>query len=274
MRGFLLTNKVKLSVARKKKNTVDYFPHYIEGGKAMFILESKYKNDGYATWFKILERLGKSENHFINLSDVKEKMYLASKCNINNDRLTDIINDLVELGKFDKYLWEKNIIWSQDLVDSISDVYKRRDSLMPTIYLICQQLGIKCEQKHISKEQNDNGNQQSKVKYSKVKKTIYKDFVFFESESFYHLWLDYLEMRKKIRKPTTEKAEQLGLNKLVNLSKENIGIAILIVEQSIFHSWQGLFPLKKDFKEQIKSNSYYEKYPDLFNEDGTPKTVS
>lgn len=266
-------------MSRKKKNTIDYFPHYIEAGKAMFILESKYKNDGYATWFKILERLGKSENHFIDLSDVKERMYLASKCHINNERLKEIINDLTELGKFDKYLWKKNIIWSQDLVDSIADVYKRRNVNMPTIKLICEHLGLICEQKYIRKGINVNINTQSKVKYSKVKyskvnKTIYKSFVFFNSKIFIDLWYDYLDMRRKIRKPATQKAEQLGLKKLQELSNNNISIAILIVEQSIMYSWQGIFPLRKDFKAQIKSNSYGKKYPEFFHEDGIPRNIS
>ena len=132
-------------MARKKKNTVDYFPHLIQGGKTMFIIESKYKNDGYATWFKILERLGKSENHFIDLSDNRELMYLASKCNVGEDLLKSIINDLVDLGKFDKDLWKQNIIWSQDFVDNISPLYERRDSNLPTKELICHQLNIKCK---------------------------------------------------------------------------------------------------------------------------------
>lgn len=153
-------------MARKKKNTVDYFPHLIQEGKAMFIIESKYKNDGYATWFKILERLAKSENHYIDLSSNKELMYLASKCNISEDLLKSIINDLVDLDKFDKDLWEQNIIWSQDFVDNISDLYKRRDSEIPTKELICQHLSIKY--KH-------NGLDVGKSTYSKVKDSIVKE---------------------------------------------------------------------------------------------------
>jgi len=143
-------------MARKKKNTVDYFPHLIHDGKSMFIIESKYKNDGYATRFKILERLGKSENHFINLKDSKESMFLASRCHIEEQLLEKIIADLVDLDKFDKELWEDHkVIWSQSFVDNIADAYKRRDSELPTINSICQQLSIKYQHKYISEGETD-----------------------------------------------------------------------------------------------------------------------
>lgn len=180
-------------MARKRKNTVDYFPHIINEGKTMFIIESKYKNDGYATWYKILERLGKSENHFIDLSDTKELMYLASKCNMDEDKLKSIIKDLVDLGEFDKYLWDSHsVIWGQKFVDSIEDVYKRRYTEMPTINLICQQLGIKCKQK----EQNDDRSTQSKVKDSKVKEII-KEYSF---EDFWNLYNKKVGVKEKIEK--------------------------------------------------------------------------
>jgi hypothetical protein len=30
-------------------------------GRKMYIIEEKFGNDGYATWFKLLEQLGKSK---------------------------------------------------------------------------------------------------------------------------------------------------------------------------------------------------------------------
>lgn len=56
--------------------------------------------------------------------------------------------------------------------------------------------------------------------------------------------LEYIKMRKFIKKPMTEHALELALNnldKLANSEEEQIAI----LEQSISNSWQGLFPLKK-----------------------------
>ena len=57
-------------MARTQKDTVDYFPHDADAsaGDTLTVLEGQYANDGYAFWFKLLERLASSEGHFIDLS--------------------------------------------------------------------------------------------------------------------------------------------------------------------------------------------------------------
>lgn len=83
---------------------------------------------------------------------------------------------------------------------------------------------------------------------------IYKEFLFFDEE-FQKVWIGYLHMRKKIKKPTTEYAEQLALKKLAKLSKNKKEDAIEIVNQSIMNSWQGLFPLKQNNNKKINDYS-------------------
>ena len=60
------------------------------------------------------------------------------------------------------------------------------------------------------------------------------------------VWGYFLEMRKKIRKPATERAQELLLKKLFSLSVDP-EIQIQIIEQSIERSWQGFFKLKNQF---------------------------
>lgn len=92
-------------------------------------------------------------------------------------------------------------------------------------------------------------------------KEIYKGLGFF-TKSFLSLWNDYLEMRVKIRKPATEKAEELALSKLKDLSGGDRDIARKIVEQSIANSWQGLFPLKSN---DASTKSFPTGHPDYFS---------
>lgn len=55
---------------------------------------------------------------------------------------------------------------------------------------------------------------------------------------------EYVEMREKIKKPLTSNAIKLAYSKLATLKEEgNDPKAVL--EQSIFNSWQGLFPVKQ-----------------------------
>ena len=55
---------------------------------------------------------------------------------------------------------------------------------------------------------------------------------------------DFIEMRNKIKKPMTDKAISLLLKKLSELATTDEE-KILILEQSIANSWQGVFPLKQ-----------------------------
>lgn len=67
---------------------------------------------------------------------------------------------------------------------------------------------------------------------------------------------DYVAMRLQIRKPMTEKAKEIAIKKLEDLSGGDNDKAIKILEQSIMNSWQGLFPLKET-KEQ-KHQSFFD----------------
>jgi hypothetical protein len=116
-------------MARPERNNVDYFPFLCDDGKKMFYIEETYGNDGFATFLKILRELAKTDYHYLDLSKNTTLMFLSAKCKVTKDILTNIITDLVELGKFDQELWEQNrIIWCQDFIDSIQDAYKKRNN--------------------------------------------------------------------------------------------------------------------------------------------------
>ena len=117
-------------MARPQRHNVDYFPHYISDGKKMFIIESRFGNDGYAVWFKILETLAKTDDHWIDLKDESNLMYLAAKCRVSEDTLTNIIEAVVKLGELDAQLWQQQkVIWCQKFVDSIEDAYRKRSNV-------------------------------------------------------------------------------------------------------------------------------------------------
>lgn len=114
-------------MARPERNNVDYFPFFCKEGKAMYYLETTYKNDGFATWVKILRELAVTNYHHLVLSDKVQLMYLASKCKIEVELLESIINDLCDLEEFDKELWtDYKIIWCEKFIESIQDAYKKR----------------------------------------------------------------------------------------------------------------------------------------------------
>jgi hypothetical protein len=114
-------------MARPQRHNVDYFPHYISDGKKMFIIESKFGNDGYAAWFKILETLAKTDDHWIDLNEESNLMYLAAKCRVSDSLLIEIIESVVKLGELDAEFWyAEKVVWCQKFIESIDDAYRKR----------------------------------------------------------------------------------------------------------------------------------------------------
>ena len=159
---------------RKDKNIVDYFPHYCISGKTLFIIESKFNHVGYAVWFKTLELLGSSENHYIDLRDESDMLFLISKLKITESQFTDIYNLLAKLGAIDEFLWKNKIVYSDNFIKNINDAYIRRKNKCMNKIEICEHLNIKCV--HKLNESKHKSTKESKVKESKVKESIYREF--------------------------------------------------------------------------------------------------
>ncbi len=122
-----------LSMGRPAKETVDYFPHYVKSGRTIFILESKFGNDGYAFWFKLLEILGESEGHYYDCSISNNWEYLLAKTRCDENTANEIIETLISLGKIDGELWnEKRIVWCKNFVDNLSFAYNKRHVKLPS----------------------------------------------------------------------------------------------------------------------------------------------
>lgn len=168
-------------MARPKKQTVDYFPHMATSGKTLFILESTFGNDGYAFWFKLLELLAKSEGHVFDTKTIAEWKFLVAITLVNEDKATEILNMLAELNAIDAELWKNKIIWCQNLVDNVEDVYLKRRAKKPTKPLIinncdgnpnsCVVPVTETTQETELPTVSDSENPQSKVKETKVNKT-------------------------------------------------------------------------------------------------------
>lgn len=69
------------------------------------------------------------------------------------------------------------------------------------------------------------------------------------SDSFIHAFKDFSDMRNKIKKPLTERAKQMLLNRLNDLSEDE-NTQIRILDQSTLNSWQNVYPLKEEKKEE------------------------
>ena len=166
-------------MARPKKATVDYFPHFTKHGKTMFIIERKFGNDGYAAWFKTLEILGATENHFIDVRNPESWEFLLAKIGVDGNTAIQIYTTLADVQAISKSLWKERIIFSENFVNNIQDAYKRRIELIPTKTLIQGVCGIINKVSANKNPVNDNKSTESKLKESilKKKESIKKRFV-------------------------------------------------------------------------------------------------
>jgi hypothetical protein len=152
-------------MARPKKETVEFFPHMVEHGKTMFILESKWGNDGYAVWFKLLEKLGATDGHYIDCRDETTVVFLAAVCRVSEETLLAIFGILASLNAIDRDLWRHKLVYCQHLVENLEVVYQRRKMDMPTRERVILRAGIVIADIN---PVNTDSNTQSRVDESRV----------------------------------------------------------------------------------------------------------
>lgn len=151
---------------RKSKHTVDYFPHYCRHGKTIEILEQRYGIEGYAFWFKLLERLADTDDHFLDCRNVVAWEYLQTKTRQSPEKCTEILNLLASLGAIDQDLWTNfQVIWSDNFIANVADVYRNRRVEIPT------KPNFYCKKLPDEGEPTEK-NTQSKVKQRKEEKRI------------------------------------------------------------------------------------------------------
>jgi hypothetical protein len=102
--------------------------------------------------------------------------------------------------------------------------------------------------------QGNNNINNNNIKNNNIKKEKVSGFdsiisEYTENENLRQTIVDFIGMRKAIKHQLTDRALKMTLTKLDSLSSTDEG-KIKILEQSIFHSWQGVFPLKEEPEEQ------------------------
>lgn len=160
--------------------------------------------------------------------------YLAEFCQCSETKISTAISKLIDL----EYIYVKSfdgrtrILKSrvsnferQDLKNLKSDIKKVKDN---NIY-------NNINNKESKKESNYDKIINSQITNEELKNTLY----------------EFIKMRKFIKKPLTDRALQLLINKLHKLANTPEK-AIKILEQSIVHSWQDIYELKENC---FKNNS-------------------
>ncbi|MGI2336213.1 MAG: Lin1244/Lin1753 domain-containing protein [Dehalogenimonas sp.] len=204
-------------MGRKQSDTVEYFPHMAKCGKTIYILETKWGNDGYAFWFRLLETLCREDGHFIDCANEAAWQFLLAKTRVTEITGSEILSLLDSLHKIDSELWQKHrIIWCQKLVDNLQPLYTRRGRHVPEKPCLNRKETDNYQQKsssgvisepemHQRKGKESKGNKKEIYKEKKPLKQKYGEFenVFLSDE-------EYRKLKTKFPADATERIENLS----------------------------------------------------------------
>ncbi len=162
--------------------------------------------------------------------------------------------DFARQKRMQRQIEKKERLFLDGQSDSQADKHgdNREDSNKDThVDNVCEDVRkSSIQRKSIEKESRDKNlnteKDKSKKEGAKAPKKKDAEVYYPNDEKLDQAFADYVEMRKKIKKPMTERAISLAMSKLHELSGGDNENAIRILEQSIMNSWLGLFPLQKD----------------------------
>ena len=147
-------------------------------------------------------------------------------------------------GNFNKFKMDRTIWYSID--------YNKLDKIIDTLNLPLGQNDTMILGQNDTTNTNVYTMSNKKEKKEKAKTDI--DLVIDETnynDELKEMIYEFIKMRKTIKKPMTTIAVKRLINKLDKLSN-NEKEKILILDKSIFNSWQDIYPLKSEDKEDIE----------------------
>ena len=179
-------------MARPQKDVVNYFPHdaNASAGDTLSVLQSRFGNNGYAFWFKLLEKMASTEGHYLDCRNPTKWQLLLVKTSVDEITGVEIMNLLVEMQAIDKDLWGSKLIWCQKLVDNVSEVYKNRRREIPQKPIVTDSNAITTGKNDITTGQST----QSKVNKSKVNKSKERNK---RNDNFSIFWTAYPKKKSK-----------------------------------------------------------------------------
>lgn len=151
---------------------------------------------------------------------------------------------IVIKGNFNKFKMDRTIWYSID--------YNKLDKIMDTLNLPLGQNDTMILGQNDTTNTNVYTMSNKKEKKEKSKTDI--DLVIDETnynDELKEMIYEFIKMRKTIKKPMTTIAVKRLINKLDKLSNDEKE-KIFILDKSIFNSWQDIYPLKSEDKEDIK----------------------
>ena len=195
---------------------------------------------------------------------------LVAICKESKTAIQNTLKELEECG----YLVRTRIHDEKGRIDYIYDIFEKAHT--PQTENLCTV--NRCTDNRPQLNTKELNTKESNTKEKKVSKTAKRQSydeqieAYTDNEDLRQALKAFIQMRKMIKKPLTDYALELILKKLDKLAKDD-ETKTAIVNQSVVHSWQGVFELKEqnfkktDIKEQVQPEEKH--MEDFRNEDGS-----
>lgn len=111
-------------MARPLKKGLSYFPHDCDAvnDEKIEALRMLYGNDGYAFFFILLERIYRTEDFELDISDSETIQILSKKIGINEDAFNQILHTALKRGCFDAQVYEERKVLTSNGIKKRAEV--------------------------------------------------------------------------------------------------------------------------------------------------------
>jgi DnaD/phage-associated family protein len=119
-------------MARPQKEGMDYFPHDTDAvnDEKIEALRLLYGNDGYAFYFILLERIYRSKEFELDVSDAETIQILCRKVGVNEEKFNKILATSIKRGCFDRKAYEeRQVLTSNGVKKRASVVVEKRGKM-------------------------------------------------------------------------------------------------------------------------------------------------
>ena len=177
-------------MARPKKEGMDYFPHDTDAvnDEKIEALRLLYGNDGYAFYFILLERIYRTKEFELDVSDAETQQILARKVGVNLEVFQQMLETSLKRGCFDREEYENRGVLTSEGIQKRAGVVVEKREKMRSKYRndkvsevsdaeTTQETGVETPQSKVKESKE----KKSKEKNKKIK---YAEFVSLEQSEY------------------------------------------------------------------------------------------
>ncbi len=164
-------------MARPQKEGMDYFPHDNDAANDEKIeaLRALYGNDGYAFYFILLERIYRTAEFELDVSDAETLQILSRKVGVTEEKFNNMLMFALKQKCFDREAYEiRGVLTSPGIKKRASIVVEKREN-MRSKYKKVSDAETTQETKVETTQVKESKVKESKVKESKVKESKVKN---------------------------------------------------------------------------------------------------